>query len=293
MSRINKYEPPITKFLDEENFIIVKLISYPDPKMTERVLVNTCYGHSDPDIYDKLDESKRIEAINTIISGGSLPKGLEMTGKFIFLINNIPLTATHMFIRHRFFTILQKSTAVDDIRNEDFVMPRSFAKDDVFYKKIKKWYLMGKELYCDAVDTYDMSVQNARLFIPKNNCNHMYMGFDLKAFSEAYSQRMCENEEPIQSNIVFGKMRDEILNIFPYFEPYFRSSCETGKCLHSKTGKHANIVFKRNELHKKFLPKDYDLSKEDTLHDKTRNEMNEGPEITSEKYIGFEKQNAI
>jgi hypothetical protein len=119
------------------------------------------------------------------------------------------------------------------------------------------------------------------------------MGFDALAFKNAYSRRSCIQEEPTVSTVVFEKIKALIVDKFPYLEGVFISGCSVGACLHSKIGKHANIVFKRNELHRKFLPKDYDLSKEDTLHDKTRNEMNEGPEITSEKYIGFEKQDDI
>lgn len=290
MSRILKDKIPYTKFMDEESSIIVKMISHPDIKQTERMLVDVCYGHSNPEIYDKLTPEERSKAIEEVIAGGTLPKALEMTGNFVFFLNNIPLTFTHMIVRHRLFTILQMSTATEDLRDMNFLMPRSFSRDEKFYEKIKDWYLTGKELFCEAVDKYGISVQNARLLIPKNNVNHMFVGFDIKAFSEAYGQRLCTQEEPIQSNIVFQKMADEILKIFPYFKPYFKSHCETGRCLHSKAGKQSNIVFKRDELHRKFLPASYNPDLEDELlHDKTRDEMNYGPAIKEEKYIGRRK----
>lgn len=291
MGRIRKFEKPKTEFLDEINSINVKLISHPDIEKTKRMIVNVCYGHTDPDIYDKLSEEERLKAINEVIEGGTLPKALEMTGKFVFLVENISLTVTHCLVRHRFFTILQRSTAVDDLRDENFVMPRCFNRDKNFYEKVKKWYLMGKELYCEAVDKYNISVQNARLLLPKNNCNFMFIGFDIKAFSESYSQRVCTQEEQIQNNIVFKKMAEEILKIFPFFKPYFKSSCETGKCLHCKAGKNSNVVFKRDLIHRKFIPPGYDPDKEDnTLHDYTRDEMNDGPEIIKEEYVGYEKK---
>jgi len=205
-----------------------------------------------------------------------------MTGKFVFCVKNISLTITHMLVRHRFFSILQKSTAVNDLRDENFVMPRSFNKDPKFYKKVKDWYLQGKELFCEAVDKQNISVQNARLFIPKNNCNHMFIGCDLKSFREAYGQRADTCEEPIQSNLIFEKMKELIVEKFPYFESYIKSNCDTGRCLHCGTGKHSNIVFKRDEKHKVKNDKyDSDIM-DDTLHDMTRDEMNEGPEIKEE-----------
>jgi len=280
MSRIPYNKEPKTTFLDEESAIKITMINHPDIEQTKKMIINICYGYKDPNIYDKLNEEERDNAIKEVIAGGTLPKALEMTGKFVFLIENISLTITHCLVRHRFFTILQSSTAVKDLRAENFVMPRSFAKDPAFYEQIKDWYNIGKKLYCSGVDNYGLSVQNARLFLPKNNCNHMFIGFDLKAFGEAYGQRMCSCEEPIQNNIIFKKMADDILKLFPYFNGYFKSHDETGRCLHSKTGKHANVCFARDELHKKFLPKDYlENNPDDLLHDKTRDEMNEGPEI--------------
>lgn len=290
MSRILKGQKPKTTFLDEESSIEVKLISYPDIKQTERMLIDTCFGHSTPEIYDTLNKKEIERALQEVISGGTLPKGLEMTGKFVFLLKNIPLTVTHMVVRHRFFTILQRSTAVECMRHEDYVMPRSFSRDEAYYEKVKQWYLLGKELYCEGVDEKGLSVQNARLFLPKNNCNHMFVGFDIKAFQMAYGQRKDSQEEPIQSNILFEKMKQEIVGLFPYFDKYLQSNCDRGDCLHSKPGKQSNIVFKRNELHQKYLPKDYLKNNPDNvLHDQTRDEMNEGPIIKEEYYEGFKK----
>ncbi|MAG47093.1 hypothetical protein CL617_00680 [archaeon] len=291
MSRIKYGEKPKTKFLDEEQSVKIKLISHPDVKQTEKLLVNTCYGHANPDIYDSLSEEEKSSAIKEVIAGGTLPKGLEMTGKFVFLVENISLTITHCLVRHRFFSILQRSTAVEDIRHENYVMPKSFGRNKEYYEKVKNWYLQGKELFVEGVEEQGLSLQNARLLIPKNNCNHIFMGFDIKAFNEAFGQRMCSCEEPIQHNIMFEEMKNEILKLFPFFKPYFKSHCEIGRCLHTKPGTQSNIVFKRDELHRKFLPDTYDPDKEDNLlHDQTRDEMNAGEYLEVEEYIGKEKK---
>lgn len=288
-SKILVDKQPQTGFMDEEDNIKVTLISSPDIKDAEKMIVDVCYGYDQPNIYDELTPQQRKEAIETVLSEGTLPKALEMLGKFVFLVENISLTVTHCIVRHRFFTILQSSTAVSDLRNENYVMPRAFNRDREFYERIKKWYLDGKELFCEAVDKHGISVQNARLLIPKNNCNHMFIGCDLKALKEAYGQRTCTQEEPIQNNIIFIKMRDLVLEKFPYLRNYFKSDCETGRCLHCKKGKHANVVFKRDKLHSKLLTKD-ELEEEETLHPYTRDEMNVGDNINTEFYMGYKKQ---
>lgn len=289
MSRILKGETPKTKFLDEIDAIKVSLISWPDIESSKRLIINVASGYNDPKVYDKLNNKEREEAINEIIREGSLPKCLEMLGKFVVLIENIPLTCTHMWCRERFFTILQESTAVVDVRHKSFIMPRSFSRNEEYYEKIKFWYLEGKNLFVEGVEKHNISVQDGRLLLPKNNTNHIFLGFDALAFKNAYFRRSCTQEEPVVSTTVFEIIKNLILEKFPYLDGLFVSSCSIGACLHSKTGKHANVVFARNDIHKKFLPKDYDLSKEETLHDKTRDEINTGPEIKSEYYIGYEK----
>jgi len=290
MSRINKNKIPETTFLDEEESIKVSLLSYPDPKQTERMLIDVCHGHSKSTTFNKLTKRERESSIQTLIKGGALPKGLEAMGKFVFLIENISLTITHCLVRHRFFTILQRSTAVDDLRDENFVMPKSFNRNKDYYKRIKQWYVEGKKLYCEGVDKQGLSVQNARLLIPKNNCNHMFIACDLKSFNEFYVQRTDNQEEPIQNNIIAEKMKDLIIEKFPYLKDYFKCGCDIGRCLHLKTGLMNNIVFKRNKKHSKSLPKNY---KENTLHDKTRDEMNAGPKIKTEHYWGVYKKKDI
>lgn len=290
--RTLKDKKPITTFIDEEDSVSVELISWPNLKQTERMFVNTCYGHEDPEVYDKLSKKEKTHAIKTLLEGGSLPKGLEMCGKFVFLIKNIPLTVTHCLVRHRFFTILQSSTAVKDLRNESFLMPKSFSRDKQFYTRVKDWYLMGKDLFCEAIDKHEMSVQNARHLIPKNNSNHMFIGCDLLTLKMAYSQRMDTQEEPIQHNIIFKRMKELVIEKFPYLESFFVRGCDVGMCLHSKPGLHSNVVFKRDKLHRKFLPKGYDCDKKDNLlHDFTRDEANNGPKIEKETYIGLKKTN--
>lgn len=269
--------------MDEENSIIVELIAWPDRSMYEAAIIDVIKGYNKPKSFNDMNAKERVNTMNELVSGGTLPKGLEMLGNFVFCIQNISLTVTHCLVRHRFFTIIQRSTAVEDLRDESFVMPRSFARDKIFYDKVKNWYLEGKKLYCEAVDKKGISVQNARLLIPKNNCNHMYISCNLMALKEAYGQRVDTVEEPIQNNIIFKKMKDLVVEKFPYLDSYFVSNCETGRCLHCKPGGNSNVVFARDELHKKFLPKDYVL-KDNLLHNKTRDEMNVGPVINEENY---------
>jgi len=278
--RIHKGEKPTTKILDERNAIEVELISWPDIKQTKKMLVQTCHGYSNVVDYDNMSEQDRDETLKQIVSNNTLPKSAEMTGKFVFLVKNISLTITHCLVRHRFFTILQKSTAVNDLRNENFVMPRSLARDKDFYNDVLNWYKLGKELFCEAVDNHNVSVQDARVLIPKNNCNHMFIGCDLLSLVNAYGQRVDTQEEPIQHNIIFEEMKALVLEKFPYFEKMFKSHCDSGRCLHCRPGSHTNIVFKRNEAHKKFLPDGYlDKHPDNLLHNKTRDEMSDGKEV--------------
>jgi len=278
-----------TRFLDEINSIKVELIDWPDKKRIEKVLVDIIYANEEVEVYKKLTKEQKKNAINLLLKEGVLPKGIEMIN-FTFLVKNISLLITHCWVRHKFFSIMQRSTQVSDLRNENILVPRSFARNKFFYDRYKEWVLQGKELFCEAIDELNISVQNARVLIPKNNCNWMYMHMNLLALKDAIGKRLDDQEEHIQNNIICEKMIKLVIKKFPYLEDFFKKDCETGKCLHSKPGEFSNIVFKRNELHKKFLPRDCNIDNERTLHNFTRDEMNNGPEIKTEKYKDFDKE---
>lgn len=289
MSRIPYGEIPKTKFLDEINAVEIELLDFPEEERINRVLVDVVYGFEGTGTYDKLSKEDREKYIKDLLKEGALPKGMEMMN-FTLLIKNISLTTTHMWVRHRFFSIIQRSTATNCLRNENFVMPRSFKRNDEFYEEVKKWYLAGKALYCKAVDNIGCSVQDSRVLIPKNNCNHMYIHASLLALRDALGKRMDTAEETIVNNIICNKIIKLIVDKFPILDGFFKADCLTGRCLHSKPGKFSNVCFARDEIHKKFLPEDYLKNNPDNLlHDYTRDEMNSGPTIIEEEYIGDKK----
>jgi thymidylate synthase ThyX len=284
MSKILKNQVPRTTFLDEEDDIEVKMVLWPNESSIEKLVVNVSYGHGEnPEIYDTFTEEQRKQAIDTAVKEGSLPKCMEMIGNFVFLVKNLPLTATHCLVRHRTLTVLQSSTAVSDLRHVNFMMPKSFARNEIYYHKVKQWMLEGKQLYIEGVEQHGLSSQNARIMISKNNDNHMFICGNLSALRMAYGQRVCRQEEPVTNNIVFEAIKKHIVSKFPYLESYFVSDCEKGTCLHCKCSPHSNIVFKRNELHSKNVPKDW---VDKTLHDQTRDEMNAGKTIVRETFLG-------
>jgi thymidylate synthase ThyX len=290
MSRIPYGETPKTKFLDEIDAVEVQLLDFPSLDRIKKVLVDVVYGFEETGTYDKLSEEDREKYIQDLLKEGALPKGMEMMN-FTILIKNISLTTTHMWVRHRFFSIIQRSTATNCLRKESFVMPRSFGRNKEFYEEIKQWYLAGKALYCKAVDEMGCSVQDARVLIPKNNCNHMYIHTNLLALKDALGKRMDTAEETIVNNIICKKIINLLVDKFPILNGFFKADCETGRCLHSKPGKFSNVCFKRDELHQKFLPTDYLINNPDNLlHDFTRDEMNKGDPIKTETYQGKSKQ---
>jgi thymidylate synthase ThyX len=281
MSKILSQQVARTTFLDEEADLEVKMMMWPNEDAVEKVIVNVCYGYDKPEVYDTMTEEERKKAIETAVKEGSLPKALEMIGNFVFLCKGLSLTTTHCLVRHRLLTIMQSSTAVGDLRHVNFMMPKSFARNDKYYSRVKQWMLEGKQLYIEGVEQQGLSSQNARILIPKNNDNHMFICGNLNALRMAYGQRVCNQEEPKQNNIVFEEIKKLIVSKFPYLEGYFVSDCSKGSCLHCKTSPHANIVFKRNELHSKNIG-DW---KDTTLHDQTRDEMNAGPTIKHETFL--------
>ena len=278
----NKNQTPITRFIDQQEAIEVKLVNFPDPMRSEQTMVDFIFASWRSEGNKYISDWREI--IIQSLKGNTLNLALE-TLSFTFLVKNIGLHITHCIVRHRIgVTFSQRSTVTSDIRNDDILVPRSFTKDPEMYSAYKRWVLQGKMLYADMIDMGIAPSQDARLCIPKNNSNYIYMHCSLLALINFISKRSCMNEEPIELNIIARKMRDLVVEKFSYFKTIFKSICDQNRCLHQRPGFFANCVYKRDIDH---VVKEENI----TLHDSTRNEMIDGKPVKLEIYRGFERRN--
>lgn len=266
---IRKGEVPRTRFMDNIEAVRVRLIDWPDPERLKRVLVCMSKASWYEDYFESATIAEAEESVEDLMSGKVLGQGMEHP-KFCFLVSGLSLHGTHALVRNRIgVCYLQRSLAVCDLRHEDVLVPRAFTKIPELLDGYKRWVEEGKRLYAAAMDSGEISSIDARMTLPKTIPSWCYVSCTLLTLMAIYGKRSDSQEESPEMNAMAEGMRRLVVERFPYMDPYFRSDCDTGKCLHLKGGYWANCVFARDERHRLKVRGNPEFP----LHDRTKKEL--------------------
>src|SRR3990167_10340449 len=239
-----------TKFIDNINAVKVTLLDWPDQERAKRVLVNFSEGSWFEDFYSQASEKDKLLAIHDLLSGSMLGQGLEAL-QFTFLVSRISLHESHALVRNRIgVCYLQQSQAVKPFTNFDVLVPRAFTKYPDKLLQYKLWIFRGKRLYQDLLETGDISITDARMCLAKTIPVWINISCNLATLLNIYQKRSDSQEEHPALNEMVKQMKILVCEKFPYMENYFKSGCETKKCLHCLPGYKCNCIFKRDEKHK-------------------------------------------
>jgi len=266
--KIKKGKEPKTKFVFYPDNIKVKMIDYPDKDRIKKVFVNAAASSWFPEYAKDLSKKEVKEEISDLLKENTLSLGLEMA-QFTFLVKGLTLHDSHALVRNRIgITYAQQSQAVRDFRDEDILIPKSYKKYPHLMKRYKQWIKNSKKLYADLLDTGNISINDARLSMPKTIPVWIYFSCNLKTLISIIEKRLDSQEESIGLNEMSRQVVKLVVKKFPYLKPFLKSACEKGRCFHQKKGFKANCIYKRDSLHKIEGYKD-----EFTLHDKTKEEL--------------------
>lgn len=278
--QIKKGQIPLTKFVDNLNNLSVELIDWPDEQRLKRVFANMTQSSWYEDFVRDADKEDVDEIIHDMLQGKSLSQASEHP-QFCFRVSGIDLHITHALVRNRIgISYLQRSLAVSDLRHEDIVVPRAYTKTPELLNKYIKLAIQGKEIYSEMLDTGDISNTDARISLLKSVPSWIYITCSLPTLLAIYAKRTDTQEEHPILNLMCEQLKNKILNKFQFMESYFKSSCDTGNCLHKKKGYAANCIFKRDNKH---VIENY--QDEWTFHDKTKHELMINAKPFKERYF--------
>jgi len=264
--KIKKGEEPKTNFINSHEAVKVKLIDGPSIDNLKKLVVNVA-GASWFANYAEQEGVDVDKEFADVMDGKTLSQAIEGM-QFTFLVEGLHLHSTHALVRNRIgIAYMQQSHAVSDLRHEDVLIPPKFDKSNLGLE-YREWVKRGKELYAMALDSGEIAIEDARMFLPKTVPSHIYFSCNFMTLMSIVSKRLDTQEESVQLNIMCEKIQDIFEEKYPMLSPYLKSACEQGRCFHQKTGYKANCIYARDELHKIEGYED-----EFTLHDKTKEEL--------------------
>lgn len=233
-------EKPTTVFKNNLDSIKVTLIDHPD----QENVINYMSMFLDATWVDTPAESanmskdKKIQYLKDCIAGKALPTALE-TMQFTFLIEGISLQEVTHILRTRTASFSADCSADKWWTHKAALVPNAIQNSPELYERYKKLVEETKQLYCDIIDSRQISIMDARYILPRCLETFYYMSIDFKNLVSFLHQRFDRQIQPETDNVLAYKMYDELITAMPIFKGlididevprHWVATSRTGKC---------------------------------------------------------------
>lgn len=161
-----------------------------------------------------LSRMSRRDVVKHMFDGRTLPTALE-TVRLTFTVEGLSATGVTHLIRHRNFSFSAQTTDSRDARNDVFLTNDAI---DVRPNLKERFRFLCQELmdfYTDAVDD-GVSLYDARCIMPRALEAKYNMSGCITDYIRFINTRLGRQNQPTEDNILAMRLRDEILNLYPF-----------------------------------------------------------------------------
>lgn len=202
----------------------------------------------------------------------TLPTVLENI-RFTFLLEGISMTGVTHIIRHRLFSFSAQSTDPVQASNHPILESEAFLQDPELLEKSRKLCEDAHDLYNLALDK-GVSYYDARAYMPRAKENKYFMSGSIKDFIAFYIQRAGQQNQPTEDRILALRIRQAILEVYPFLESRFPTKIIEYHYLGAITHKMNLNTWPPLEHHKEILKeRGIDISKIEFDHTTPKQDM--------------------
>src|SRR5690606_22859517 len=108
---------------------------------------------------------------------------------------------THI-LRHRMATFSADCSGDKWWTHKDALVPNSIENSDEFYARYRKLVEDAKQLYCDMIDSKEISIMDARYILPRCLSTFYFMRIGLKDLIGFIKQRIDKQIQPETDNLI-------------------------------------------------------------------------------------------
>ena len=277
-------EKPQTNFVNNLDSIEVELLDWPDVESLMRYIPS--FIRATWDTYPNetgrrgfLSEVEKLSLVQDVFFDRTLPTAKE-TINFVFRIQGISLIeATHL-IRYRGASFSADCSADKWHHRRDALIPNSIQNCSELYEKLQKNIEENKQIYCDLIDSGEVSISDARYILPRCLDTFYYMKMNLNDVVHFIRQRVDRQMQPETDNIIAYQMYLALLRTYPFINNLIDIDAQDKMYL--------KVV---NEHGRMYIPEHkndvFDWNRDNFMYPKKRSEMN-GTDDGAEYY--FDKQ---
>lgn len=298
-------EKPKTEFKNNLSSINVELMSAPTMDELRSYLpqfITATWQEQGDKYYDNnITIKEKDEIIRDALFGKALPTALE-TINLVFRISGISLQEVTHIIRYRQAAFSADCSGDKWWTHKDALVPNSIMhsngpSDDEkdiygyvtngqlhpedYYARYKKIVEEAKQLYCDMIDSKQISIMDARYILPRCLDTFYYMRINLKDAIYFIKQRIDKQIQPETDNIIAYQMYIAILEQYPIANGLIDIHQPSHFYIKmARTGKATNLYFPDADSDK------FEWNESDFIYQTYRNEMN-GTDEDATSYFDY------
>ena len=202
-------EKPTTEFINNLDAMEVTLLNYPtvDQLIEEIIPFTNATWNDDPiAVRDSMSMKEKIQNVYDAFHFKYLPQSLE-TVNLTFLIKGIDLqTVTHLLRNRVGFTFSAEWSGDKWWTHKRSLVPNAVQQSDEFYKRWQEITIAAKQLYCDMIDSKQISIMDARHILPRNLETYYLMHVNFLSLLNFLKQRIDKQIQPEEDNVLAYKL---------------------------------------------------------------------------------------
>lgn len=210
---------PHTNFKNNLDSISISLLNYPNIESMKTYVpdfANATWNKFADDSYIAGDYDAE-KYVKGSVNGVVLPTLLETIG-LTFLIDGIDLTTVTHIIRYRTASFSADCSADKLWNDKDALVPSAVQNSKEIYKKYIRATELCKEVYCDIINSKEISIMDARSILPRNLSTFYFMHISLKDAIHFIKQRIDKQIQPEVDNIIAYKMYIAVISAYPFLK---------------------------------------------------------------------------
>jgi len=263
-------EEPSTEFCNNLASIKVQLLNAPSIEELKEYLPGfvkaTWIDH--PALLDDMSSLDRDRIVRQVFFGKTLPTAQETIG-LVWFIDGISIQEVTHILRYRGASFSADCSADKWWTHKRGLVPNAIEESPEFYARYMSLVEETKKLYCDMIDSREISILDARYILPRCLETFYYMRMNLKDTLHFINQRIDKQIQPETDNVIAYQMYLELLRNYPI---------ANGLIDIHKPAMHYISQARSDDSSNIYPPdKDSDIfewNEKDFLYSKTRNKMN-------------------
>lgn len=266
-------EEPSTEFCNNLASIKVQLLNAPSIEELKEYLPGfvkaTWIDH--PALLDDMSSLGRDRIVRQVFFGKTLPTAQETIG-LVWFIDGISIQEVTHILRYRGASFSADCSADKWWTHKRGLVPNAIEESPEFYARYMSLVEETKKLYCDMIDSREISILDARYILPRCLETFYYMRMNLRDTLHFINQRIDKQIQPETDNVIAYQMYLELLRNYPI---------ANGLIDIHKPAMHYISQARSDDSSNIYPPdKDSDIfewNEKDFLYSKTRDKMNGTP----------------